>query len=42
VKGLFGSSHICGGSIINENYVVCAAHCVQGQNKNSLKVKISK
>merc|ERR1711994_955153 len=23
--------HICGGSIINENQVICAVHCVQGQ-----------
>ena len=41
VTSLLGQSHICGGSIINENYVVCAAHCVQGQNKNKLRVKIT-
>ena len=31
-------SHSCGGSIIDETTILCAAHCVEGANANSLTV----
>ena len=29
-RGFGGWSHMCGGSIFDENWVVCASHCVDG------------
>jgi trypsin len=36
--GSFGFSHSCGGSIYNENFIVDAAHCVDGASASSLQV----
>jgi trypsin len=37
-SGIFGYSHSCGGSIVNANFIVDAAHCVIGASASSFRV----
>ncbi|CAL4157996.1 unnamed protein product, partial [Meganyctiphanes norvegica] len=36
--GLFGWSHMCGGSVHSEHYVITAGHCAHGQNAANILV----
>lgn len=35
VGGIFGDFHFCGGSILNADWIICAAHCVAGEDFNN-------
>nr|AAD00320.1 plasminogen activator sPA [Scolopendra subspinipes] len=38
VVSWYGSYHYCGGSILDESWVVTAAHCVEGMNPSDLRI----
>ena len=40
IASLSTSSHFCGGSVINANTILTAAHCVSGQSAGSLTVRV--
>lgn len=35
-----GSSHFCGGSVLNDNTILTAAHCVDGQEVSGVRIYV--
>ena len=35
-----GGSHGCGGSILTKNWIVTAAHCVEGKSASDLTIRV--
>ncbi|XP_034940686.1 trypsin-1-like [Chelonus insularis] len=35
---VYNNFHFCGGSVLNEKYVITAAHCIQGKSPSQIKV----
>ncbi|XP_076647194.1 trypsin-1-like [Halictus rubicundus] len=38
LQNIDSSFHFCGGSVLNENYVITASHCVDGRDPSGIKV----
>jgi len=39
LQRISGGSHFCGGSLLNENTVLSAAHCASGQNPTTIQIR---